>query len=167
MKQRMQKGFTLIELMIVVAIIGILAAVAVPQYQDYTVRSQVSEGLTMAGEFKTAISDFVADRGRFPGALGSLTSLSSVATNYSGSYVTQIDIGTNPGVIQITYGGAKANQALNGLTLGIAGGTNAAGQIVWVCGTAVEPANLTGTPAAFAAADTNVPNRFLPSACRA
>ncbi len=64
--KRMQQGFTLIELMIVVAIIGILAAVAIPAYQDYTIRAQVSEGLNLAGEAKNAISDFYANRGRLP-----------------------------------------------------------------------------------------------------
>ena len=65
-----QQGFTLIELMIVVAIIGILAAIAIPAYQDYTIRAQVSEGLNLAGGAKAAVSEYTMDRGLFPTSNG-------------------------------------------------------------------------------------------------
>ena len=64
--KKVQQGFTLIELMIVVAIIGILAAVAIPAYQDYTIRAQVSEGLTLAGQAKSAVSEYYSEHGAWP-----------------------------------------------------------------------------------------------------
>src|SRR5580698_5533466 len=64
----MQKGFTLIELMIVVAIIGILAAIAIPAYQDYTVRSQVTEGMNLAGSLETGVAEYFANTGSWPAA---------------------------------------------------------------------------------------------------
>ena len=66
MLKSIQKGFTLIELMIVVAIIGILAAIAMPAYQDYTIRAQVSEGLTLAAAAKAAVAEFYANKGKWP-----------------------------------------------------------------------------------------------------
>ncbi len=66
MLKKVQKGFTLIELMIVIAIIGILAAIAIPAYQNYTIRSQVTEGLSLADGWKTSISEYYAQNGKFP-----------------------------------------------------------------------------------------------------
>ncbi len=83
-----QQGFTLIELMIVVAIIGILAAIAIPAYQDYTIRAQVSEGLSLAGGAKAAISEFTMDTGRFPS--NNVTAGVSAATEITGKYVSDV-----------------------------------------------------------------------------
>ena len=88
MKQ-VQKGFTLIELMIVVAIIGILAAVAIPAYQDYTIRSQVSEGLSLGAGAKTAVAEFYNQTGSFPSTNASAGL--ATATSITGSYVTGVD----------------------------------------------------------------------------
>src|ERR1700750_650133 len=92
-----QKGFTLIELMIVVAIIGILAAIAIPAYQNYTIRAQVTEGLNLADGWETAVGDYYANNGSMP-SLAQLT-----GTNAStGKYVTQVTV--VGGSIQATYG---------------------------------------------------------------
>lgn len=103
MSKNPQKGFTLIELMIVVAIIGILAAIALPAYQDYTKRTHVSEGLTLAGGMKTAISEFYASNGRFSGVTNANVSYGLAApASIVGNAVRQIQVGTD-GLITITY----------------------------------------------------------------
>ena len=102
---KLQKGFTLIELMIVVAIIGILAAIAIPAYQDYTIRAQVSEGMNLAAAAKAAVAESFLNSGVAP-ANRTAAGMSPNATDTSGKYVTGVEV-TN-GVIQITYG-AEAN----------------------------------------------------------
>ena len=126
MKRSIQKGFTLIELMIVVAIIGILAAIALPAYQDYTIRTQVSEGQALMGGAKTAVTEFWSQRGRFP---ASNTSAGiSAAASITGSYVTQVEVRTG-GAIQATYG-KKANTKIAGGTCTITP-TDAGGSVTW------------------------------------
>ena len=163
--KKLQKGFTLIELMIVVAIIGILAAIAIPAYQDYTIRSQVSEGLTLAAEAKTAISEFNSDRGRLPE--NNESAGVSDAASITGSYVTGVEIGPISGLITITYGN-RANEAnLATETLGLAAGRNAAGGVVWICGNPTPPADMVATLAtAGVAGVTTVLNKYMPSNCR-
>ena len=97
----LQKGFTLIELMIVIAIIGILAAIAIPAYQNYTIRSQVTEGLSLADGFKTSISEYYDQNGAFPvnaTATGSATSIAAglVTGNKYVSTVTVVNGGFRP-----------------------------------------------------------------------
>src|ERR1700759_2874832 len=99
MLKQVQKGFTLIELMIVIAIIGILAAIAIPAYQNYTIRSQVTEGLTLADGWKTAIDEYYANTACWP-TVGNLPG----TCNSVGKYESSVPV-TTGGVIQVTYGG--------------------------------------------------------------
>ncbi len=166
MLKHIQKGFTLIELMIVVAIIGILAAIAIPAYQDYTIRAQVTEGLSLATGIKTAIADYYANTGQFPVA-GVTTAASAQGLGFTG--IVQGKYGTADvaagGVIQITYDQAQVNQKINGQILGIAAGGSPNGDLIWVCGNAAVPAAATNPkPAATGTTITN--SQYLPSSCR-
>ena len=129
--KRVQNGFTLIELMIVVAIIGILAAVAIPAYQDYTIRAQVSEGLSLASGAKTALAEYYNQRGEFPGSNASLGLQTS--TSITGSYVDRVDAGTgtNGGIIEVRFGN-DVNTQIDQQFLEISAVTSA-GSIKWVC----------------------------------
>lgn len=136
MKRQLQQGFTLIELMIVVAIIGILAAIAIPAYQNYTIRAQVSEGMSLADGAKTAITEFYTNTGSFPSKNAS-AGLASAA-NIKGNYVTSVAVGTGDtpattanGAITVTYGN-KANTAIATKTMIISAVTSA-GSIAWTC----------------------------------
>ncbi|WP_266169831.1 pilin [Dyella subtropica] len=146
MKKNMQKGFTLIELMIVVAIIAILAAIAIPAYQDYLIRTQVSEGAVLADGSKTAIAEFYSSKGTLPTANASagLAAPGSI----TGQYVSSVTV--NGGVITAAYGGTKANKVLSTTpsTLIVSPITHA-GSVEWHC-----------------RAGTALPAKYLPSACR-
>jgi type IV pilus assembly protein PilA len=159
MFNKVQKGFTLIELMIVVAIIGILAAIAIPAYQNYTIRAQVTEGLTLADGYKTAIAEYYANNGTMP-SLSNLTGVTAAVGKYeSGITVTGGDI-------VITYGGA-VNQTINGKTLTLAPWTDSNNDVLWQCGLAGTPgvgASL-ASGAANASGSTTVSAQYLPSAC--
>ena len=130
MRKQLQKGFTLIELMIVVAIIGILAAIAIPAYQDYTIRAQVTEGLNLASSAKAAVSESFGSNGTWP-ATNAAAGLSD-ATQIQGKYVSSVTVGAG-GVITIAYG-LNVNNAINGQTLALTPYTSTSGDISWQCG---------------------------------
>ncbi|MCI4567737.1 pilin [Lysobacter sp. CFH 32150] len=132
MKKNMQ-GFTLIELMIVVAIIAILAAIAISQYQDYVIRSQVSEGSALADGMKTALAEFYQNKGRWP-PVNTSAGL-AIPVSIVGNYVSQGAVNTNLGTIQMTFSATaprEANTKIDTKILIFSAVTHA-GTIEWNC----------------------------------
>ena len=180
MKKAIQKGFTLIELMIVVAIIGILAAIAIPAYQDYTIRSQVTEGLNLAAAVKASVAEYYAQNGVWPLSLTQLGMDPTPGNAPSGKYVDQVLVAN--GTINIRYqhdapfqANASIDEAILSLRPTISG-TSAAtsnGDVVWTCGTkaivGVDPP-APATPAAADATTLTAANnkaKYVPANCRA
>ena len=155
---RSERGFTLIEMMIVVAIIGILSAIGVPAYLSYTARAQVMEGLSLAGGWKVAILEYYAENGSWPSQSTDLNATSSV-----GVYASNVTVAPG-GVITIIYGGPQVNQAINGQTLTLVPYTNDNGDVLWQCGLAAAPS---GSPASGATANTTLPRNTCRPPARA
>jgi type IV pilus assembly protein PilA len=161
--KKLQKGFTLIELMIVVAIIGILAAIAIPAYQDYTIRAQVSEGMSLAAAAKTAVAETFLNRGTAP-ANRTAAGMTANAVDTSGKYVLSVEV-TN-GSITITYGN-DAHQRISAAgsnTLTLTPYMSIDQSVVWRCGNAAAPTPSLMTGAGYTA--PTVSSNYLPSACR-
>jgi len=169
MLKQVQKGFTLIELMIVVAIIGILAAIAIPAYQDYVIRSQVTEGLTLASSVKASVAEFYADRGTWPtdAGTGGTGELGFTAPP-SGKYVSGITV--TDGTISIVYG-FKANPnitAAGSNTLSLKPLVSPNDDVVWLCGNSTVATSVADEASAEASGTetTDIAGKYMPSNCR-
>jgi type IV pilus assembly protein PilA len=162
--KHIQKGFTLIELMIVVAIIGILAAIAIPAYQDYTIRAQVTEGLNLAGGVKAGVAESYANTGTWP---ADLTAAGGDATKPpQGKYVDSVSVSS--GVITITYGQA-ANTAIKGAnnTLTLFPGVSQNADVIWACSNGAVPTTATVTwSVAPSAVGSEILPKYRPKTCR-
>ena len=154
--KKMQQGFTLIELMIVVAIIGILAAIALPAYQDYTVRAKVSEGAIAASAVKIGVTEMFANSGT-DGLAAYSTEIGADQANLQTDKITAIAVDDTTGEITVTLGGIVQLGANNVLAFtpyinsAALSNSNATGSVTWRCGDT---------------AATTIEDRYLPAECR-
>ncbi|MBH6468859.1 pilin [Neisseria meningitidis] len=155
----LQKGFTLIELMIVIAIVGILAAVALPAYQDYTARAQVSEAILLAEGQKSAVTEYYLNHGTWPSNNSDAGVASS--TDIKGKYVKEVKV--EKGVITATMLSTGVNKEIQGKKLSL-WAKRQDGSVKWFCGQPVTRA--ANNAAATATANGKIDTKHLPSTCR-
>ncbi|HEZ0541830.1 TPA: pilin [Neisseria meningitidis] len=156
----LQKGFTLIELMIVIAIVGILAAVALPAYQDYTARAQVSEAILLAEGQKSAVTEYYLNHGIWPGDNSSAGVAS--ASKIKGKYVEKVEVAN--GVITAEMKSSGVNKEIQGKKLSL-WAKRQDGSVKWFCGQPVQRTKA-DADAVTAAANKKIDTKHLPSTCR-
>ncbi len=165
---KVQKGFTLIELMIVVAIIGILAAIAIPAYQDYTIRSKVTEGLNLASSAKVAVAEGYQSND-LAGVAAAATAWN--APNFKATkYVTDINVAGATGIITVTYDGANIPQLAGANTLvlepsiaKVALVAGLSGNVDWACDSI---ANGTSTALGLPNTAGTILAKYVPTQCK-
>jgi len=143
MKRHLQSGFTLIELMIVVAIIGILAAIAIPAYQDYVARTQMSEAMMLAGGAKTAVAEAWMQTGTMP--TSNTSANLAPAASITGKYVAQVQVGSS-GIVATMKGAGSVAAGIQGATLTLTP-TDTGGAVKWTC-------------------TSTAGDKYIPAACR-
>ncbi|HEZ5507909.1 TPA: pilin [Neisseria meningitidis] len=157
----LQKGFTLIELMIVIAIVGILAAVALPAYQDYTARAQVSEAILLAEGQKSAVTEYYLNHGKWPGD-NSDAGVAS-ASDIKGKYVQSVEV--KNGVVTATMASSNVNNEIKGKKLSL-WAKRQNGSVKWFCGQPVTRNDTATDVDVTAASDKQIDTKHLPSTCR-
>ncbi|MBH5891651.1 pilin [Neisseria meningitidis] len=157
----LQKGFTLIELMIVIAIVGILAAVALPAYQDYTARAQVSEAILLAEGQKSAVTEYYLNHGTWPSNNNSAGVASS--SKIKGKYVKEVEV--KNGVITATMLSTGVNKEIQGKKLSL-WAKRQDGSVKWFCGQPVTRAAATDADVTAANGTNKIDTKHLPSTCR-
>ncbi|MBH6206416.1 pilin [Neisseria meningitidis] len=162
----LQKGFTLIELMIVIAIVGILAAVALPAYQDYTARAQVSEAILLAEGQKSAVTEYYLNHGTWPG--DNTSAGVATSTDIKGKYVEKVEV--KNGVVTAEMKSSGVNKEIQGKKLSL-WAKRQDGSVKWFCGQPVKRDGTAGTnndevKAANDATDKKIDTKHLPSTCR-